>query len=170
MEFLEKDLEQIIFDNLQTIDGCELLAERFLEIAYLPFVKRQFRIGNYGIADIITAGKITEMYQKRNDPNFYVRSNLEINIYELKKHEINIDTLIQSMRYYKGIRRYLQIRDFSNYEVNIILIGSKICINDWVYLTKPFTHLFVYTYDYDINGIIFKPQDLRNYKLIKEGF
>ena len=47
MRFLEKDLEQIIHES-----GMDQLNERGLPIDGKMF--RQMRIGNYGIADLIT--------------------------------------------------------------------------------------------------------------------
>ena len=46
MKFLEKDLEQIIFES-----GRDSLRERGLSIS--GKLLRQLRIGNYGIADLV---------------------------------------------------------------------------------------------------------------------
>ena len=52
MNFLEKDLEEIIYNT-----DKEMLTERGLP--YHPFetFKRQLKIGNYGIADLVSFKK-----------------------------------------------------------------------------------------------------------------
>ena len=125
MRFLEKDLEQIVYENLLTDKGCKLLSERGLNIHdKKPYkVYRQKKIGNYGIADLITV-------------NRYPGSNcIEIIIYEFKKDLIDIDSLIQINKYIHGVKRFFGQRTM-NIELSISgkLIGRKICTSDSVYL------------------------------------
>lgn len=83
MKFLEKDLEDIIFnaDN-------ESLQSRGLEIR--GFKKRQLNIGNYGIADIVTferSNYIDEEYAEYVGGENKTHSRPIITVYELKKNK-----------------------------------------------------------------------------------
>ncbi len=64
MKFLEKDLEQIIFES-----GMDSLNERGLYIRGKRL--RQVRIGNYGIADSYARG-INRYLQKRDKDDKYI--------------------------------------------------------------------------------------------------
>lgn len=154
MKFLEKDLETIIFEA----DG-ESLSERGLPIYGNKL--RQVYIGGYGIADIIT------YYREGTD--------IYITVYELKKGIINCDTMIQSLRYVKGINRYFEERGVSfNYHIKCILVGDSVDSSDWVYMANSAYNLdgrplfSLYTYDYGFDGITFKEDS--GYKLIDEKF
>lgn len=163
-EFFEKTLEDIIFNT-----DNELLCEHGLIISGKKL--RQVKIGNYGIADLIT-------YNIEKD---YIYDNyLNIALYELKRTEINNNSLMQAIGYVKGIIEYLAKRQFENYKLEIKLIGEIINLNDnFIYLPSLFTdkieyplqsicNIEYYTYDYDFNGITFK--DCNDYDLINKGF
>lgn len=162
MKFLEKDLEQILWDNLHSIEGINLLEEKGLdclsgESTLYSLKSRQLRIGNYGIADIVTL--------QRCEGKIYVT------VFELKKDEIESNALVQASRYAKGIKRYLN-KNYKGWyvEVDLVLIGRKLKTSDWVYLFDGFiTGVNVYTYDYSINGIEFT-RNSWGYELIEEGF
>ncbi|MCP4665221.1 MAG: hypothetical protein GY849_02555 [Deltaproteobacteria bacterium] len=172
MKFLELDLENIIFENLQTKEGRELLNERGLDVFNeIKYSKRQLRIGSYGITDIVTYTP-----QLVNEKIYEILQMKQIQIVELKKNEINIDTLLQSVRYLKGIKRYLRGRGYDpdEYRFEIILIGKSVNKGDWIYLNEiiqdyTFFSLYIYTYNYKINGILFDNITL-NYHLSEEGF
>lgn len=158
MDFLEKDLEDIIFntDNVElekrglTIDGKKI---------------RQLRIGNYGISDIITVDRIDDHHFEFNDERI-----LRITVFELKQNDINAQTMMQAYRYCKGIERY--INGFRNKGIDIafkvVLIGKKIGAGEFIYLADFIDSMEVYTYEYRFDGIFFKPH--KNYVLIEEGF
>lgn len=149
MNFLEKNLEDIIFETPN-----DLLHERGFFI--FGKKKRQVKIGNYGIADIIT-------YHRAG-------GRLFINILELKKDKISTDTLLQSLNYAKGVSRYLQKRSFDfDVSLRIKLIGREIDTNSsFCYLPDFFNSIEIYTYDYGFDGIHFKMEC--DYKLTNEGF
>lgn len=164
MRFLEQDLEEIIFktDNIK-------LNERGLDISGTKI--RQLRIGNYGTADIITYEKIKTPFD----------NYLDITIWELKKDIINTETLLQAIRYCKGVKRYLETyRCFHNFNLKIKLVGKTIDKNsDFIYLTdffntddlnsdKGIKEVSFYTYEYDFDGISFNQES--EYKLTDEGF
>jgi hypothetical protein len=76
MKFLEKDLEQIIWDA-----DKEILSERGLNLD--GKLKRQLKIGNYGIADLIHFKRPVSYYDKQENKRFNVENGL-IEIIELK--------------------------------------------------------------------------------------
>jgi hypothetical protein len=177
MKFLEKDLEEIIFNSKQ-----EKLVERGLDFTYsFKIKKRQLRIGNYGVCDIV--GYTKPIFDHAYGANNYYEKP-EITIIELKKDTININAFLQAVRYLKGVMRYLEKvkkRDVNNYHFRIVLIGHEINFSsDFVYLTDIINSsnyinseefsisLDFYTYNYDIDGIVFENE--RYYNLKNEGF
>lgn len=170
MNFLEKDLEQIIYEA-----NRHSLADRGLYD--FGIFKRQLRIGNYGIADIVS---IRRPYV---DPTNKVPYKGLITIYELKKDVISGSTFFQALGYLKGIDRYLRKRNKEDfYDFSIRLIGSSVdTSNSFCYLSEFVNstddscigsynslNLEVYTYKYDFNGISFTEQS--GFKMMNEGF
>jgi len=159
IKIYEKQLEQIIYDT-----PMDILWDKGFEH---PSTKlyRQVPLGNYGIADLIGASLTMDL-----DPDRYGKKVLEINIYELKQHQVNMATLLQAVRYAKGVERY--IYGFRKKKIsakcNIILIGKSIAMDEFAYMPEAFNNLFIYTYTMDVNGFQFSQQ--RKYKLIDEGF
>ena len=162
MKFLEKDLEEIIFNS------CNYsLQERGLDIQ--GTLKRQLRIGNYGIADLVS-------FERIRTPMGVV---VHIKVYELKKDTVNISAFMQAIGYVKGIKSFLQKRGI-NYEVvfSICLIGREINKNSTlVYLPEllvmddlytGYGFLTMYDYNYDIDGLVFN--EVECYSLTNEGF
>ena len=148
MDFLEKNLEDIIFETEN-----KLLRERGLFISGKKL--RQITIGNYGRSDIITVSR------------YY--GELEITIFELKSKELTWAAYHQAIRYAKGVERYLLKRNFPNFTMNIVLIGSSIEKNsDFVYITDLNPRVNIVTYKYGFDGIQFDYH--RDYKLTNEGF
>lgn len=165
MDFYESDLESIIWDCLKTKEGIEKLHKKGLK-DYEPTKSfRQLRIGNYGIADIVTATKRTYNMGKS------FQSELHITVYELKKGEINLDALVQVFRYIKGIRHYFHKRGYyiPEYNVRGVLIGRSLNTNDWVYLLDYINNIEVYEYNYSIDGLTFKHKET-GYYLKDNGF
>ena len=95
MNFLEKDLEQIIYEA-----DKELLAEKGLRVN--GKLLRQVRIGNYGIADLVS---IRRPYQ---DTFFGYQEKGLITIYELKKENISVSAFLQAIGYARGIMRWME--------------------------------------------------------------
>ena len=166
MEFLEKDLEEIIYNA-----DKDLLAKKGLYINGI--LKRQLRIGNYGVADLVT-------FKREYDERYYSTRRfipvLRVTVYELKKENINISAFLQALCYVKGIDRFFEKRNF-NFPVifNIVLIGKQIDKNSsFIYLTDYLFNrdmsdfLDLYTFKYNIDGIQFKIES--DYKLTDEGF
>lgn len=171
MKFLEKDLEEIIF----TSDRNQL-SKKGLSI-YGKMI-RQLRIGNYGVADLVTIERPVLPNKNLDD---YCRGL--ITVYELKQEKIGMSAFLQALGYLKGIERYLNKRNFDleEFDFRIVLIGSKIdtastfsYLPDYLKLSydahqdSSRLSLQCYTYSYSIDGIDFKTQS--GYKLIDEGF
>lgn len=173
MNFLEKDLEEIIYNA-----DREKLSERGLYISATEILKRQLKIGNYGIADLVSF--------KRPYFHKYLKETCKgsISVYELKKDRISISTFLQAVNYLHGIKRYLEKKGISeNYDYNIVLIGKEFDDNSsFVYLPEILNtfsyidnidrpcifNLNLYTYSYDIDGLKFN--EISGYKLVNEGF
>ena len=167
MDFLEKNLEEIIFnadDNRLKARGLDISGRRF----------RQLKIGNYGIADLVTANiSCTIEY---NPKKYY-----DITVYELKKDNVDIDTFLQALKYARGIISYLGQRSEIEAIINIVLIGRKCKGGLEVYLPCLFKksifndaltgigYVDVFEYSYDLDGLTFNKLDL-GYRLANEGF
>lgn len=180
MEFLEKELEQIIWESsdeqLENAGLC-LQGKRF----------RQLRIGNYGIADLVTVERRTVWDERYFDERKFVPldSYLVITVYELKKDKIGISAFLQAINYIKGIQRYLNKRGFEDFVFRLKLIGKNIdtsgsfCyLTDFINICHPHCEFSnnrgyidstdFYTYKMNINGLIFERK--YGYKLSNEGF
>lgn len=164
MKFLEKELEQIIWESDKT-----QLENRGLSLYGTLY--RQKPIGNYGIADII---QVEKAYSKK-------KPYLIIDVLELKQEKIGISAFLQAVRYAKGIQSYLEGRNVKNYILNIKLIGKEldmsgsICflpdlidVNNKILNFGKLNSVKFITYEYSLNGLMFKEE--KGYKLIKEGF
>ena len=140
MDFLEKDLEDIIFEAMQ--QDRSVLYKRGLTTVSTNCDSKFFRqpdFGKYGRPDIVEVD--------------FTYGN--VIIYELKKGKINIDTLLQASRYAIAAKRFLA--EYSiHVDPKIILIGREIeSDSDFVLLCETMQDLYVYTYSYDIDGISF---------------
>lgn len=167
MNFLEKDLETIILET-----DNELLFDRELYILGKKY--RQLRIGNYGIADIVTIKKKYEEGRSRISPY------LEITIFELKKEKIGISAFLQSIKYAKGIKTYLEEKKCNiEFIINITLCAKDIDLSgEFIYITNLFKNDYpnfgyindieFYTFSYEFNGIKFNRK--QHYNLIHKGF
>lgn len=150
MTFLEKDLEDIIYET----DNCDLQ-----DCGLWIFGKkiRQLQIGNYGIADIVTVDRHSS------------EKTLVFEVYELKKDVLNTSSFLQCLRYAKGIDMWLKVNKSFDYKINITLIGRSIDTSDnIVYLTDFMPTFKIYTYDYGFNGIKF--QERSGFYLKNQGF
>jgi hypothetical protein len=171
MTFLEKDLEDIIFNA--TYDQ---LSKRNLFIHGKKI--RQLKIGNYGIADMVT---IEKPYYHTG---FETHCKGLITIYELKKDNINFNTFQQIVKYAKGIQSYLEHRGLEDYfDIQMVTIGKNIDISTGFTFLCDLLNVYIdettinecskigfsaYTYKYDIDGLSFKR--IKGYKLTNEGF
>ena len=142
--FLERDLEQIIYETDQTE-----LTNRGLHCLYYDKIFRQVNLGAYGVADIITV-----KYRKGSCRQFCVT------IYELKQSEINVSTLMQCCRYLYAIKDFISNNypDYPtlNLEYKIVIVGERINTNsDFTFLLSSMPNTSAFTYKYKFNGISF---------------
>jgi hypothetical protein len=160
MKFLEKDLEDIIWES-----DNDKLFERGLPIRGKCF--RQLNLGGYGIADLVCV--------QRDGP-----FGLRITIYELKKDKIGISAFLQAIGYARGIQRYLNLRRVSfSFVIDVILVGSELDTSgNFCYLTdllcdeygsyNGLGNVNFYTYKYEIDGLNF--ENVSDYYLKYENF
>lgn len=176
MNFLEKDLEEIIYKA----DKAEL-SERGLNIKGKLF--RQLRIGDYGIADLVSFERMpavvaihSEDYAqwKKGDRDMVREGRLIVTIYELKKDKIGVSAFLQAIGYLKGLDRYLSSRDIQ-ITPKIVLIGKSLdtsstfsYLTDYVYNVDCESFVESITYDYGMNGVSFNSHG--GYHQVKEGF
>lgn len=143
MSFLEKDLEDIVFEAMNTIEGKEKLRSRGLIVNGKPF--RQVEIGNYGRIDILTV-------------SYYSNFGFVFSVYELKKDKIDRDALMQGCRYIEGIKQlFPDVLEHRKVSYNLILIGRDIDKKgSFVYLYNMMPrNVKIYNYSYDIDGLKF---------------
>lgn len=159
MKFLEKDLEGIIFETLKTKDGYKTLQQIGLDLQRPSICLRQPRIGNYGIADLVTVDK----WYFDGKPRLFIR------VYELKKDLINLATVLQVSRYMTGIKHYLKHKGINNAMVVGRIIGKTVDTDDWVYLMSNVDNIDVYEYNYLIDGLKLE-QTTFDYELINPNF
>ena len=163
MELLEKELEDIVFKSPN-----RLLQDRGLDIFGKKY--RQVSLYNYGIADIIT-------FRKHYSPQVDLHT-LTIDIWELKKDQVNINTLMQACRYVKAIKRIIEegigdvgrlLARFECVEISINLLGTSIDYSsDFLYAIDFIENVSVYIAAYDLNGINFEQKE--GFILNNEGF
>lgn len=167
MNFLEKDLEQIIYETRN-----DVLQKKGLLINGIK--KRQLKIGNYGIADIVTFTRGNYLpidFAGECFGGFNIDPYI-ITIYELKQNKISVSSFLQAIRYAKGVKNYLDKRGTTiNYEIRICLIGKEIDLStDFIYLLEFIDNIDFITYSYDVDGILFTSHADKYYSLINEGF
>ena len=170
--FLEKDLEEIIY-----LSDKEILSDRGLYL--YGKLKRQLKIGNYGIADLV------EFKRPYYHPILKMMMKGEINVIELKNKKIGVSTFFQALNYLKGIQTFLEEKDkgYHNYNYRVTLIGREFDdTSSFCYLGDLFdsylsetniedeikTSIDLYQYSYSISGIEFN--QITDYNLTNKGF
>ena len=154
MDFIEKDLEEIIWETQKTDEGRKLLAERGLDIRGKMF--RQFNLGEYGTCDLLTI----EFYDKYP----------HISVYELKRDLIDVNAVMQVCRYVTAIRRYIKYKYDSGCDVTSYLIGKTIQTNnDFVFLCNELNNIEILLYSIDINGLKFVPSVSGGWQMVGEN-
>lgn len=167
MNFLEKDLEKIIYET-----PSEQLRERGIHIYSKR--KRQLRIGNYGVADIVSMGIDCD------GPWPMFDRYLCIKVFELKQDKVDVGAFLQAVRYVKGIKRWIELNKgnlhYSGVKYQICLVGKTLDkTSGFSYLPDMISteslggiDLNVFTYSYEFDGIKF--QNEYGYQLTNEGF
>lgn len=169
VEFSEKDLEDLIFNSKRSE-----LEKRGLKIN--GTLKRQLRIGNYGICDLIS---IVRPFYCPIGMKYYRGT---VTIYELKKGCAGVSALVQSLRYAIGVKNYLENRELSHYfDIEICLIGSYIDTGSAMYYLPNIYNICnseidgninlmfrFYTTEFNVDGLRFKEISYTGLK--DEGF
>lgn len=155
MDFVEKDLEEIIFNS-----DLSKLRQRGLNLH--GKLKRQLHIGKYGIADLVCF--------KRTYLEGSCIPVLKITVIELKPNNISLSAMMQAVGYARGIQDYLEHHKCElEYSIDIMLIGKTIDKkSNLTFLPSIFENLSFYTYKYGIDGLIF--DSIENYFLTNKGW
>lgn len=174
MKFLEKDLEEIIYNTY--LNSPEKLRKKNLYMR--GSIKRQLKIGNYGILDLLT---INRDYEYEFVPVWdeekcifeckeVIRPILILTVYELKKEKVGISAFLQCYGYIKGLKDWFkENKPKIRVRFESVLIGKELDKSgSFCYLPELINELEVYTYSYDVDGLNFKNE--RDYKLINKGF
>jgi len=134
-DFLERDLERIITES-----DFEEVIERGLPISL--FMKSQIDIPNYGRLDVISLTR--------------KKGSFVLDLWELKKGEINVDTFWQAVRYARGVQLWIRDNKFIDIVIRINLVGRKVDLThqSFCFLADVLPIRF-YTYEYNIDGIEF---------------
>jgi len=181
MNFLEKDLEQILWDahfsrNIEELDKRGLYLNGRL--------KRQLNIGSYGVADLVSfeIGKkilgLNEFYSKEEfgDCTDSSINAIQVTVYEIKKDKIGISAFLQALRYVQGIKQYIKERQENNsfrklisYEFKIVLIGKELDnTGSFCFIPDILNKVDFYTYKYGLDGITF--QNESGYRISPSNF
>lgn len=139
MNFLEKDLEDIIWENISNI---ETLQNRGLDLHKECNYYRQFDLQPYGIPDILGFGydSISEQYT--------------VHLIELKKEAVGVKALVQAIRYYTGIKNMMQEKGLKHIVFHVDIIGSNV-EHEVLYLYQKLAvsmnmFLSIMTYNFDL--------------------
>jgi hypothetical protein len=158
MNVLEREVEDLLWYGLTKYDDD--ISKKGINF-YNPGMDyfRQPVLGSYGKADIIGINYSPKRAGERW---------LNIQVIEIKKDEVNIETLTQACRYVSALKLGLaQFNGIQILDAEIILIGRSIDLkSDFCYCLNDLTNLKCYTYDIDFHqGVFFKEQSgfhLRN--------
>lgn len=148
MNILESEIEDIVW-NAFTKEAAVLEERGFPYSENYTYV-RQFDLGGYGRADII--GFKTE----RSSCTMFNRET-DIQIIELKRHKVNCDTLLQVVRYARGIKHLFR-HEKINHSVSFSfhLIGRNVN-RDLLHLIGHVRRLYLYEYSLSLSdGLRFK--------------
>lgn len=132
-DFLERNLEDIIFENKETV------SERGLTF-FLDNTLRQF---------VLPSGKKIDLFSYSING-----TSLSAKIFELKKDCLQYPDLIQVIEYESELYRNIY-HNFSDIHIEKILIGNS-TDKTTEYLAQDMLHLEVFTYKYMMDGIYFK--------------
>jgi hypothetical protein len=145
MEITEKDLEDLIFDDL--LDGGYELVNRnfnpFLVQMSLPnrvLWARQVQLPGYGVADIIGYSRFMGV--------------LHVDIYELKNQPLKSQDFEQVLRYKTAVREALDnMKRRFEYNINCSLVGPSIESGHFIH---NFSNVKLFTFTYSLRGIEFE--------------
>lgn len=145
----EKHLENILYDNLHTEEGTNMLKNRGLTFheGGHSLVLRQVNLGSYGIPDLI-----------------YITSNgswFNITVIELKITPLCHDSMYQLGRYMSAIEHFL--KKYNDHKKRVFNVYGKLIVgdfdkgNDILWMDKLLSSdVQILKADYNLDGLIFK--------------
>lgn len=150
MEFLEKTLEDIIWDAIRDGESSRLVEKGLSFLESTQYTYRQFRIDGAGVADLISF-KVKRVKYANEDWHYFITGH----VIELKKGEIDVNAAIQVNRYVQYLKELLSIYDDVTVNVIPVLIGSQTSTNpDFTSLVNAL-EIECFEFKYTLNGIIF---------------
>jgi hypothetical protein len=148
MDFLEKDLEAIIWEYAPE---CEARGFSILQMEHFSQGRRfrQMQLGPYGIADLV------HVYYNPHINQFWIQ------VIECKRNKVNAETYLQAKRYVSAVKDAVFSSDMPVCKIatSVILVGAS------VDTSSPLAHVIAndpdchtYTYKYAVDGIHFEDQ------------
>lgn len=139
MDFLEKDLEDILFNS-----DARTIRLRGLTCFVYNHIHRQVDLKQYGIADLITI----HLNEK----------HIHFHVYELKNKVLNPAAFWQIVRYIKGVQHALSKCNLKNHSLSVsgTIIGRSLDLNtDLCFLPSIMPLVSMYLYSYTLEGMQF---------------
>lgn len=147
MKFLEKDLEDIIYNSVIDKNMAQFISERGLGRIFnddrKQVCKRQLKINGGGVADIV-------IFER----NPYYKDHIHFSVIELKRGVINKQALYQCQGYVDAISAYLSSRSIKHTSFGYV-IGASVNIeldNDEI---GEIGYIEPYVYSYGLDGLYF---------------
>jgi hypothetical protein len=144
----EKHLEDIVFESLETEEGCKKLYERGLGVNYSLNQThiRQLRLNEYGIPDIVSIR--------------FEGGTIDITITELKVVEFNISHLLQVGRYIAGVNHLLKqapaLHARKGRVRGVLIVSDYFSDNDYSWISEIMSaSISIYKVDYRLDGLYF---------------
>lgn len=155
MDFLERDLEDILFKSDKSV-----IQNRGLSCFIYDHIFRQVNITGYGIIDLLTISCSHRV--------------IVINIYELKNKQLNASAFWQTVRYIKAVKDVISSYHLHNHHIDIngFMIGREIDTSgDFCFLPTINSSISMFTYNYELDGIRFKSiNDVYTNKTYRDDF
>jgi hypothetical protein len=175
MGFFDKTVAEIIWES----DNDKIKQKGLYIISGKKF--RNFKIGNYGSADILT---VKRTFKGNNFDSFHNENGhgLLFTIYVVKEGKIGISAFLKAVSCARGISSYLKTtrKTYFPFDIKLVLVGKELDKSgafvylsdifgfDCEYKTRSVIDIDFFTYFFDIDGIHFCPES--QFKLNQEGF
>jgi len=175
MEFFEKTIADIIWES----DNAILKQKGLYIVSGKKF--RDFKIGNYGSADILT---VKRTFKGNNYDSYHNEDGhgLLFTIYVVRNEKIGISAFLKAVSCARGIISYLMNtrKAYFPFDIKLVLVGKELDRSGaFVYLsdlfgfnceykTQSVIEIDFFTYFFDIDGIHFSSES--QFKLSQEGF
>lgn len=138
-DFYEKTVEDIIFENKNIIHNYGL--PKFRKTTFRQFV--------------LPSGKKLDLFSYD-----LIDGHAFIDIYELKRYDINTDAVCQAYNYFTEVSQLVAGR-FRSVDINIVMVGrTYVPFMLFEKMNLPFS---VYTYDYKLSGMMFTKHQERKF-------